>query len=66
MSLARRGKKLSFEHKKNITKGLRSSKIINSPAYKEQQRQFRRHQVFPTKDSKPEKNDADCINTTKN
>jgi len=55
MSLARRGKKLSPEHKKSITKGLRNSKIVNSSAYKEQQRQFRRHQVFPKKDSKPEK-----------
>jgi len=55
MSIARRGKKLSPEHKKSITKGLRDSKIVNSSAYKEQQRQFRMHQKFPTKDSKPEK-----------
>jgi len=55
MSLAKMGKKLSTEHKKNITNGLRTSKIVISPAYKEQQRQFRLHQVFPTKDSKPER-----------
>ena len=55
MSLAKMGKKLSTEHKKSITKGLRNSKTVNSLAYKEQQRQFSRHQVFPKKDSKPEK-----------
>jgi len=55
MSLAKMGTKLSPEHKKSITKSLRNSKIVNSSAYKEQQRQFRMHQKFPTKDSKPEK-----------
>ncbi len=55
MSIAKRGKKLTIQHRKNISKSLRTSKIILSPEYREQQRKFRLHQVFPTKDSKPER-----------
>jgi len=49
LSLAKIGTKLSIAHKRNIVKS------HNLPAYKERIRRLRLHQVFPKKDTKPER-----------